>query len=37
MVAPLLTQSKLYTPEEVAELLQVDVGEVRVAMNQDLR
>ncbi len=28
MSAPLLTQSKLYTPEQVAELLQVSVGEV---------
>jgi len=28
MSAPLLTQSKLYTPEQVAELLQVDVREV---------
>ena len=36
MVAPLLTQSKLSTPEEVAELLQVDVGEV-YAYIQDKR
>jgi excisionase family DNA binding protein len=28
MSAPLLTQSRLYTPEQVAELLQVDIGEV---------
>lgn len=28
MALPMLTQSKLYTPEQVADLLQVDVGEV---------
>lgn len=28
MAVPLLTQSKLYTPEQVAELLQIEVGEV---------
>ena len=28
MATPLLTQSRLYTPEEVAELLQVEVREV---------
>jgi excisionase family DNA binding protein len=28
MALPMLTQSRLYTPEQVADLLQVDVGEV---------
>ncbi len=28
MAVPLLTQSKLYTPEQVAELLQIEIGEV---------
>ena len=28
MAVPMLTQSKLYTPEQVAELLQLDLSEV---------